>query len=240
MAAPILGDPIVEIGPGLGTLTEELLSQGYQVHAVELDTNLAAFLRKKFTKELNNNTFILTEGDAVKEPTGSLILHNDTFRIVANLPYAISSPWLESILGGGKIPQSMTLMLQKEASDRMWAKPSTKNYNALSIFLHGAYTLEKTHAVSKQCFYPVPAVDSVLIHMKRLAEPFLYRKDTRNLIRKVFTKRRKQIGAVIKQESLQSQKILDAWLKQTGLPRTLRAEQIPPADWQKLSQNMSG
>ena len=239
MAAPSPSDAIVEIGPGLGTLTEELLSRGYQVHAVELDPNLAAYLRKKFSKELKNNSLVLTEGDAVKEPTGSLTLKDDTFRIVANLPYAISSPWLESILGGKKIPQSMTLMLQKEAADRMWAKPSTKNYNALSIFLQGAYKLEKSHAVSKQCFYPVPAVDSVLIHMKRLPEPFLYQKESRNLIRKVFTKRRKQMGAVIKQESTRSQEILEDWLKQTGLPRTLRAEQISPTDWQHLSQIIS-
>lgn len=240
MSSPEPSDNIVEIGPGLGTLTEELLGYGCLVHAVELDPKLASFLREKFRKEIGCKTLTLTEGDAVKQPTGSLNITDNTFRIVANLPYAISSPWLESILGGEKIPQSMTLMLQKEASDRMWAKPSTKNYNALSIFLHAAYKLEASHAVSRQCFFPVPAVDSVLIHMERVTQPFLYPKEARSLIRRIFTKRRKQMGAVIRQESQPMQEILESWLMGTDLPRTLRAEQISPDHWQKLAQLVPG
>jgi len=240
MSSPEPSDNIVEIGPGLGTLTEELLGYGCLVHAVELDPKLASFLREKFRKEIGCKTLTLTEGDAVKQPTGSLKITDNTFRIVANLPYAISSPWLESILGGEKIPQSMTLMLQKEASDRMWAKPSTKNYNALSIFLHAAYKLEASHAVSRQCFFPVPAVDSVLIHMERVTQPFLYPKEARSLIRRIFTKRRKQMGAVIRQESQPMQEILESWLMGTDLPRTLRAEQISPDHWQKLAQLVPG
>ena len=240
MSSPEPSDNIVEIGPGLGTLTEELLGYGCLVHAVELDPKLASFLREKFRKEIGCKTLTLTEGDAVKQPTGSLNITDNTFRIVANLPYAISSPWLESILGGEKIPQSMTLMLQKEASDRMWAKPSTKNYNALSIFLHAAYKLEASHAVSRQCFFPVPAVDSVLIHMERVTKPFLYPKEARSLIRRIFTKRRKQMGAVIRQESQPMQEILESWLMGTDLPRTLRAEQISPDHWQKLAQLVPG
>ena len=240
MSSPEPSDNIVEIGPGLGTLTEELLGYGCLVHAVELDPKLASFLREKFRKEIGCKTLTLTEGDAVKQPTGSLKITDNTFRIVANLPYAISSPWLESILGGEKIPQSMTLMLQKEASDRMWAKPSTKNYNALSIFLHAAYKLEASHAVSRQCFFPVPAVDSVLIHMERVTKPFLYPKEARSLIRRIFTKRRKQMGAVIRQESQPMQEILESWLMATDLPRTLRAEQISPDHWQKLAQLVPG
>jgi 16S rRNA (adenine1518-N6/adenine1519-N6)-dimethyltransferase len=240
MSSPEPSDNIVEIGPGLGTLTEELLGYGCLVHAVELDPKLASFLREKFRKEIGCKTLTLTEGDAVKQPTGSLKITDNTFRIVANLPYAISSPWLESILGGEKIPQSMTLMLQKEASDRMWAKPSTKNYNALSIFLHAAYKLEASHAVSRQCFFPVPAVDSVLIHMERVTKPFLYPKEARSLIRRIFTKRRKQMGAVIRQESQPMQEILESWLMGTDLPRTLRAEQISPDHWQKLAQLVPG
>ena len=240
MSSPEPSDNIVEIGPGLGTLTEELLGYGCLVHAVELDPKLASFLREKFRKEIGCKTLTLTEGDAVKQPTGSLKITDNTFRIVANLPYAISSPWLESILGGEKIPQSMTLMLQKEASDRMWAKPSTKNYNALSIFLHAAYKLEASHAVSRHCFFPVPAVDSVLIHMERVTQPFLYPKEARSLIRRIFTKRRKQMGAVIRQESQPMQEILESWLMGTDLPRTLRAEQISPDHWQKLAQLVPG
>ena len=240
MSSPNQSDAIVEIGPGLGTLTEELLGHGCLVHAVELDPKLASFLREKFRKEIECKALTLTEGDAVKQPTGSLGVTDNTFRIVANLPYAISSPWLESILGGKKIPQSMTLMLQKEASDRMWAKPANKNYNALSIFLHAAYKLEASHPVSRQCFYPVPAVDSVLIHMEKVTKPFLYPQEARSLIRRIFTKRRKQMGAVIRQETQPVQEILESWLMDTGLPRTLRAEQISPDHWQKLAQLVPG
>lgn len=226
---------IVEIGPGLGTLTEELLNQDYQVHAVEIDPKLVAYLQSRFSPWIEKKMLLLTEANAVKLPTGSYLVPEDDFSVVANLPYAISSAWLEAVLSKEPIPESMTLMLQKEAADRMWAKPGTKNYNALSIFLHGSFQFISSHPVSRNCFHPVPAVDSILIHMERKSHPFLFPKNSRRLIRKIFTKRRKQMGAVIKQEVTPLREILDRWMEESNLPKSIRPEGIVPDQWQKLA-----
>ena len=226
---------IVEIGPGLGTLTEELLNQDYLVHAVEIDPRLVAYLQSRFSPWIDKKMLLLTQANAVKLPTGSHLASEDNFSVVANLPYAISSPWLEAVLRKEPIPESMTLMLQKEAADRMWAKPGTKNYNALSIFLHGSFQFISSHPVSRNCFHPVPAVDSILINMKRKPHPFLFPENSRRLIRKIFTKRRKQMGAVIKQEVTPLREILDRWMEESNLPKYIRPEGIAPDQWQKLA-----
>ena len=103
--------------------------------------------------------------------------------VVANLPYAISSAWMEALLATRQIPRRMVLMLQKEAVERMWAKPNGKNFNALSVFLHASFTLEISHSVSRQCFHPVPKIDSVLIRMDRLKSPYLFSDESRHLIK---------------------------------------------------------
>lgn len=226
---------MVEIGPGLGTLTEELLNQDYQVHAVEIDPRLMAYLQSRLSPWIEKKKLLLSEADAVKVPTGYHLGPEHDFSVVANLPYAISSPWLEAVLSREPIPESMTLMLQKEAADRMWAKPGTKNYNALSIFLHGSFQFISSHPVSRNCFHPVPAVDSILIHMERKSHPFLFPENSRRLIRKIFTKRRKQMGAVIKQEDTPLREILDRWMEESNLPKSIRPEGIAPDQWQTLA-----
>tara|TARA_B100001093_G_scaffold258971_1_gene247617 strand:- start:195 stop:1034 length:840 start_codon:yes stop_codon:yes gene_type:complete len=226
---------IVEIGPGLGTLTEELLNQDYQVYAVEIDPRLIAYLQSRFALWIEKKKLLLSEADAVKVPTGSHLLPGQDYSVVANLPYAISSPWLEAVLSKDPIPESMTLMLQKEAADRMWAKPGTKNYNALSIFLHGSFQFISSHPVSRNCFHPVPAVDSILIHMKQNPHPFLFPENSRRLIRKIFTKRRKQMGTIIKQEDTPVREILDRWMEESNLPKSIRPDGIAPYQWQKLA-----
>lgn len=226
---------IVEIGPGLGTLTEELLNQDYQVRAVEIDPSLMAYLQSRFSPWIKKKKLLLSEADAVKFPTGHHLDPEAHFSVVANLPYAISSPWLEAVLSKKPLPESMTIMLQKEAADRMWAEPGSKNYNALSIFLHGSFQFISSHPVSRNCFHPVPAVDSILIHMKRSSHPFLFSDNARRLIRKIFTKRRKQMGALIKQEDFPVREILDRWLQESNLTKSIRPEGIPPDQWQKLA-----
>ena len=224
-----------DIAPRFATLTEELLNQDYQVHAVEIDPRLMAYLQSRLSPWIEKKKLLLSEADAVKVPTGYHLGPEHDFSVVANLPYAISSPWLEAVLSKEPIPESMTLMLQKEAADRMWAKPGTKNYNALSIFLHGSFQFISSHPVSRNCFHPVPAVDSILIHMERKSHPFLFPANSRRLIRKIFTKRRKQMGAVIKQEDTPLREILDRWMEESNLPKSIRPEGIAPDQWQTLA-----
>jgi 16S rRNA (adenine1518-N6/adenine1519-N6)-dimethyltransferase len=235
MADLPVGMPVVEIGPGLGTLTKRLLEAGHTVHAVEIDRTLFENLESSLESYTENNRLTLTHGDAVKLPTASLPKEQGDYAVVANLPYAISSPWLESLLATGCLPFRMVLMLQREAVDRMWARHGTKNYNALSIFLQLSFENIKSHPVPRQCFFPAPAVDSVLARMDRVPSPFLFGEKDRALIRRIFTQRRKQIGSLAKQEEDSNRRRIEEWLAENELARSLRPEQIEPKIWKSLA-----
>lgn len=225
------GLPVVEIGPGLGTLTRKLLEGGHEVHAVEIDKTLFENLETSLESYTKNKRLTLTHGDAVKLPTASLRNEQGDYAVVANLPYAISSAWLESLLATERLPVRMVLMLQREAVDRMWAKCGTKSYSALSIFLHAAFRHHKSHLVSRRCFHPVPSVDSVLARMDRLPSPFLFGGSDRALVRRIFTQRRKQIGSLAKKEEDSIRTRMLNWLEKNQLSPTLRPEQIEAKAW---------
>lgn len=227
-------DRIVEIGPGLGTLTQALLETGAEVWAIEYDRRLHAHLET----ELQCNRLHLHQGDAVDEP----LAHcpgTDPFKVVANLPYAIATPWLERVLAG-PLPTCLILMLQKECADRFCATHGTRQYGAISVFLEAAYVREPGHAVARQCFYPIPDVDSVLLHLKRKPQPLAFSQVTRQCIRGLFTQRRKQIGGLVKQH-LSKHPQLSHWLdslSQLGIDRKTRPQSIPLEGWLSLEAHL--
>jgi 16S rRNA (adenine1518-N6/adenine1519-N6)-dimethyltransferase len=253
LAAVAPGDAVVEIGPGLGTLTLALLEAGAEVWAIERDRvlhdHLAAELGPRFPAR-----FHLVEGDAVEQPLagwtataappGALASENveaeaapnsgtspgSDCKVVANLPYAISTPWMDATLAGS-LPARMVLMLQREAAERYAAQPGTRDFGAISIFLQAAYSLAPGHRVSAACFFPRPDVDSTLLHLIRKVRPFAFTPEQKLFIRSCFQQRRKQIGAVVR-ERLPGRG--GPWLEQlaaAGFPSTVRAEAIPVAVW---------
>lgn len=228
------GMPVVEIGPGLGTLTKQLLERNHPVFAVEIDESLFLNLQNTFSKFIESNQLNILKGDAVKKPLANLPIDTKDFAVVANLPYAISSAWMEAILNTGQIPLRMVLMLQREAVDRMNAGHCTKEYNALTIFLKAAFKLTHSHTVPRQCFFPIPGIDSALVKMDRLQNPFLFPKKDRILIRQIFTQRRKQIGSLANKAEQQNKNKINQWIEKLNLARNLRPEQIEPTEWQKL------
>src|SRR6185369_15899966 len=132
------GDTVVEIGPGLGTLTAALLEAGANVWAVEKDRVLHAYLTDTLAPRFPQ-TFHLIEGDAVELPLAGLTgKPARDFKIVANLPYAISTPWLDAVLSG-PLPARLVLMLQLEAAQRYAAQPGSKSFGAISVFLQAAF-----------------------------------------------------------------------------------------------------
>lgn len=233
------GVPVLEIGPGLGTLTEKLLSSGHPVYAVEIDRRLEKHLRQSLVHYLESDQLDLLRADAVKSPLGNLPEQIHQYAVVANLPYAISSAWLEGVLGSGKLPVRMVMMLQKEAAERMLARPGTKEFNALSIFLQSCYQPSGTHPVPGQCFYPAPSVDSVLLRMDRLPQPIEFSKSARELVRRIFTQRRKQIGSLIKKEREPINEVMQGWLAEEGLCPTLRPEKIEVCQWATLASKIT-
>lgn len=237
------GDAVVEIGPGLGTLTSALLDTGAEVWAVEKDRNLHAHLTETLLK--THPRFHLMEGDAVEHPLAGLSVqtHNGDIptatngrdvKVVANLPYAIATPWLDGVLSG-PLPSVLVLMLQQEAAQRYAAQPGTKSFGAISIFLQSAYSLAPGHKVASGCFYPRPDVESYLLNLVRRPQPFLFAPETKRLIRACFQQRRKQIRALLR-DKLPEEKSAE-WLARlvaNGLGPQARPEQIPVALWQEF------
>ncbi len=233
LAEVAAGDVVVEVGPGLGTLTSALLEAQAEVWAVEKDEVLAAYLRT--TLAPNYPSLHLLEGDAIDEPLAALPAEQSAqFKIVANLPYAISTPWMDAVLSG-PLPLRMVLMLQQEAAQRYVAEPGSKQFGAISIFVQSAFVADRGHKVGAGCFYPAPDIESYLLNLARRSAPFLFSTATKLLIRACFQQRRKQIASLLRH------KLPDggaAWLERlpaVGLDGRARPEDIPVAVWQHLT-----
>ncbi len=226
------GDAVVEVGPGLGTLSGALLQAGACVYAVELDKTLHAYLKEHFSQTKN---FSLINADAVDFPLACLPTDVADFKIVANLPYAISTPWLDKVLSG-RLPSVMSLMLQKEAALRFAAVGGSKEFSPISICLSEAYDVLARHKVSASCFHPRPAVDSVLLALKRKDCPFVFKPKTKEIMRYVFSKRRKQILSIAKSAGEFSEVLL-AWLERdVELSDDIRPERISAVHWRILDE----
>ena len=224
----------MEIGPGLGTLTGALLGAGAQVWAVETDRALHAHLEAGLAAA-HPATFHLAEGDAVAMPLAGLPEGlAPGAKVVANLPYAISTPWMDAVLSG-PLPSRMVLMLQREAAERYTAQPGTKSFGAISIFLQAAYATEAGHRVSAACFHPRPDVDSVLLNLARRAAPHVFATEHKALMRRCFQQRRKQIGAVLRELVPGGAAKWLELLASEGFPSSVRAEAIPVATWIRLA-----
>ncbi|MFT3867126.1 MAG: 16S rRNA (adenine(1518)-N(6)/adenine(1519)-N(6))-dimethyltransferase RsmA [Nibricoccus sp.] len=234
LAEVVATDTVVEVGPGLGTLTSALLQSGAEVFAVEKDRTLHEHLSGTLAVEFPK-TFHLLEGDAVEFPRAGLP-SDDTrpFKVVANLPYAISTPWMDEVLSG-PLPTRLVLMLQQEAAQRYAATHGTKSFGAISIFLQAAYDLAPGHKVPAACFHPRPDVESYLLHLVRKPEPFVFSTATKQLIRSCFQQRRKQIAALLRERLPDQGKAWIAQLTAAGLGPQARPEEIPVALWLKLS-----
>lgn len=227
------GEAIVEIGPGLGTLTATLLEAGAEVWAVEMDRHLHAHLAATLGRQFPA-TFRLLEGDAMDHPLADLPAGRaGQFKIVANLPYAISTPWMDAVIGG-PLPTRLVLMLQQEAAQRYIAQPGSKQFGAISIFTQSAFEADRGHKVAASCFYPKPDVESYLLNLARRSAPFIFPPATKQLIRACFQQRRKQIGALLRDRLPEGGARWLAELAAVGLDSRARPEDIPVPLWQRL------
>ncbi|MCE2684760.1 MAG: ribosomal RNA small subunit methyltransferase A [Verrucomicrobiae bacterium] len=154
------GDRVLEVGPGLGTLTRTLLGAGVELHAVEADPTMVYHLKQSLLPRWPQ-AFHLTEGDAVEKPLADLVAPADgSFKVVANLPYAISTPWMDAICAGPH-PEIMVLMLQREAADRLTAEVGTKHWSAVTAQVSLAFENRTPNAsVPGLAKYPGPCSPS--------------------------------------------------------------------------------
>lgn len=233
--APRRDDSLVEIGPGLGALTGPLLECVDRLHVVEIDRDLIARLRAGFSPD----KLVIHEGDALEFDFSSLKAEG-RLKIVGNLPYNISSPLLFHLARYADSVFDMHFMLQKEVVDRMVASPGSKAYGRLSVMLQYRFHMERLFIVPPGAFNPAPKVDSAVVRMIPIAlstlpsEQRLRDEDSFALIvAAAFSQRRKMLRNTL--HDFVSEDRLSA----LGIPPTARAEQIPVADYVRLSNALS-
>ena len=156
--APRPGETVIEIGPGLGALTAELIARAGRIVAIEIDRDLAARLAERFPP----HALELVVGDALAFDFRTL---GRNLRVVGNLPYNISSPLLFHLAGQAEALHDLTVMLQKEVVARMTAEPSTPEYGRLTVMLQATFAIERLFTVPPGAFRPAPAVDSAVARL---------------------------------------------------------------------------
>ncbi len=215
------GDLVLEIGPGTGTLTDELLDRGCEVIACELDRGLALLNRERLA---GRSGFTLIEGDCLHskhEISREIVeaIDGRLFTLVANLPYGAATPVLVSLLIDHPGCGAMHVTIQREVAQRLVATPGSKQYGTISVIV-GALAEARTIArLGPECFWPRPDVTSAMVSIVRLAEPMTDRpRALGDLCTRLFGQRRKQLGTVLGRST--------AWPE--GISPDMRAEQLSP------------
>ncbi len=158
---PEPGERLVEIGPGLGAMTEPLMARLDHLHVVEIDRDLIARLKEKHSPAV----LTIHEGDALKFDFGSLVADGAVLRVAGNLPYNISTPSLFHLASFAERVKDMTFMLQKEVVMRMVAEPGTEEYGRLSVMLQYRFNMGRLFDVPPGAFRPAPKVMSSIVRM---------------------------------------------------------------------------
>ncbi|MDK2963327.1 MAG: rRNA (adenine1518-N6/adenine1519-N6)-dimethyltransferase [Verrucomicrobiota bacterium] len=226
------GDRLLEIGPGLGALTEALLAAGANLTAIEKDRAMAAHLRSHFPG------LDLQEADVLDVNLNGLFAGGIT-GIIANLPYSVGSRFIVNALEARPLPEKMVFMVQKEVAERLTAQPGGKTYGPLAIWSQLNYTVKNIKNVSPRCFMPAPRVWSAVVRFDKRDAPLAAVPDYarfKKLVKLCFTQRRKQIGSNLRKnapEFFQS-------LEKSGMDPAVRPEQIPIEQWAALAAREPG
>ncbi|MDP1880872.1 MAG: 16S rRNA (adenine(1518)-N(6)/adenine(1519)-N(6))-dimethyltransferase RsmA [Parachlamydiaceae bacterium] len=229
------GDIVLEIGPGPGSLTEALLEKGVKLLAVEKDVSLANTLERFQTEDRRLSVYcedILTF--PIHEKFSSLINTEKKGKVIANLPYHLTTPIVTQLSRERALFSSLTIMVQDEMGRRMTAQPNTNDYGSLTVFLRFYTNPRYAFTVSQHCFYPVPKVNSAIVYLE-LKEPPLD-EDTAVLFfkmtRQAFEHRRKMLRASLK-EMYPSHAIEEA-LEKIGQNRLARPEVLSLEEFLEL------
>jgi 16S rRNA (adenine1518-N6/adenine1519-N6)-dimethyltransferase len=226
--APQAGDHVVEIGPGTGALTRELLARITHLDAVELDRDLLARLDAEFPRE----RLTLHQGDALKFDFCQLTPGSGKLRLIGNLPYNISTPLLFHLLDQAACIKDMLFMLQKEVVERLRAVPGGKDYGRLSVMIQYRCAVEKLFDVAPGAFTPPPKVDSAVVRLVPHAKPPVAVDDPARfvlLVRAAFANRRKTLRNNMK-GLLSAEDMLAL-----GIDPVRRAETLSLAEFASLS-----
>lgn len=223
-------DIVIEIGAGKGALTEVLSKYAKKVYAFEIDSDLFGYLKSKF--ENTNVEFVFEDIMNFSDNKLNKMI-GEKFKLVANLPYYITSPIITRFLKN-KNMTSLTVMVQKEVADRIVAVPKTKDYGVLSIICQIYGTPTKVLDVKRDKFYPVPNVDSAVVKIERTKNCNLINNELFiEFVKKAFSMRRKKLSTNLESKSLSKFEI-EKLIVQKGYSETVRAEELSIQDLQRL------
>lgn len=241
-------DVVLEVGPGEGILTALLLNRVHQVVAVEIDGRMIPALRQRWP---NPQHFNLIHADIMRYPLDELLAGEDVAhrKVVANIPYYLTSALILKLLNEDQLKQTdvtpatplfadIFLMVQWEVAERLVAKPGQKSYGMFSLTVQYAAELVSVEWIDRECFFPVPKVDSALVHLRPRVQPPV---DLTNphffwlLVRSIFQYRRKTLRNVLRQMGY-PEPLLNQWA--TELDLTIRGEQLALAELAVLANHL--
>lgn len=230
-------DLVLEIGPGLGILTEQLLTAVKQVIAIEIDRKLVVFLQEKFASAIKSQKLILIESDILKANLPALGFSDFNFKLVANLPYSLTSKIFRLFLEIGPRPSSMVVMVQKEVAQRLMAQSGEMNLLSLSTQLY-SYP-QMLFEVKANSFWPIPEVDSAVVklNLKTNINPQDYKLLFR-LARIGFAAKRKQLHNNLAGGLRINKTIIKEIITDLGWEENLRAQNLSVDDWIALTKNI--
>jgi 16S rRNA (adenine1518-N6/adenine1519-N6)-dimethyltransferase len=233
-ASLVPDETVLEIGPGKGVLTEELLKRGAKVVAVEKDDDLIPFLQKKFEKQISESKLVLVHEDVLDFQFSIFNSQTVGYKLVANIPYYITGQIIRKFLTAEKQPEKMVLLVQKEVAERVVAKDGKESLLSVSVKAYGAPSYVKT--VKAGSFTPAPKVDSAVLLIDNISRDFfsgISEERFFEVLHAGFAHKRKQLFGNLK--AVFDEDILREKMRSAGIPENVRAEDVSPEDWKKLS-----
>lgn len=230
----IMGENVLEIGPGKGVLTSALLSRGAIVTAIEKDYRLIPILKTKFENEIKSHKLKLIHGD-VTENFDPII---GTYKLIANIPYYITGEIIRKFLSEKPQPKTIVLMVQKEVAKRIIARDEKQSILSLSVKVYGTPSLIMN--VSRGNFFPIPNVDSAVIKINNIANPFKNTDEEKKffeLLHAGFAHKRKKL--IKNLEMLAEQESLKRIFDELNLTENIRAEDLDLKIWLLLAEKIT-
>ena len=228
-------DKVLEIGPGLGALTEHLLPAVGQLTAIEMDRRLEERLRARYG---DHSHFDLQNQDALK-----FFAQPDTdwsnWKLVSNMPYSVASPLLVDLAAMTNSPRRLVVTLQLEVAQRLCGKPGTKEYSKLTLLVGCRYTVGHMFKISPHCFFPEPKVNSACLTLDRRTEPLfedsLY-KPFATVVKRAFSQRRKMMRKNLR--GGWPDEVVDAAMNAAELDSKIRAEKVTLEEFVDLTRQL--
>lgn len=198
------GDLVLEVGPGTGTMSEELLARGCELIACELDDQLADLNRTRLPTLPGGDKFTLIHADCLAgkhdvNPDILRLINSRPFKLVANLPYGAATPLMSTLLVKHPNCHTLAVTIQREVADRITAQPNSKDFGPLAVIAQALCEVKKIATCPPECFWPRPEVTSSMILLKRSPAPLTTdAQHLSNACRDIFAQRRKQLGSLLK------------------------------------------